>query len=715
MKANLNARAYAAPGIFHSLGLLKTPNFRLSFIANIFIGHQELKMKTRSSMFLILIISLLLSACTGPQTPLATKTPIEPPTIPATLPPATPTSIPATETPTPKPTATIPPTPSAPRGTLSFARQFGFGTGPWLSYSSLQLSADEKHLIAITAAGIFVFSADDLSLLISIYTPTNLLVYPYHRGVRISRDGTLAVGFSLDANYRTNLKLWDLSTGGLLSQVPLEAQTTKDTLSIIDFDLSPDNQQVAAVSEDGTILVIHLPDGKVEKVLEQYVNNTQTPLWIEFDPIAKNAYYIFQDVAAGVQSYGLNSTSWQEVSYADADTIDFPWEAGAFAPLLSKPAGFRWGYFTRRGSRTIAAWEYSTFGKRFEIKRQDPISAIAFSPDGKWVVMGGTNPSQLEVWAVETVKAPQQTFPATRPLWAVAAASDGLTFYGISNDGSLSMWKSGTANPIHQVQGFLPIAGRLGFALDGLGLKLYTGDYLGSNEIFELNPQDGSLKSIYSDPDVLDEMKKKTPVSIAISPDKSLSAVIYYSLDDYAIRLFDLTTGKFLRKIPSKHQLETVDFSPDGKTLLTYGRKHPVQVLDLENGKVLQEIPISEKLGGNLSAMRLSRDRSTMVLFGETGVIEIYRTGTFELLQSLEGAPNIWSVAISDDGSLLAYYTLAGILNTWDIASNTLLTPIDLGLPVTDIQTPGLAFSPDNRSLAISTWDGIIRIYNVAP
>jgi WD40 repeat protein len=671
-------------------------------------------MKAQYPLSIILATALLLSACAGTPAP-ASTVPTEPPAIQASLPPATPTPIPATETPTPEPTATIPPTPSAPRGTLSFARQFGFGTGPLLSYSSLQLSADEKRLIAVTTAGVFVFSAEDLSLLISIYTPINLLAYPYHRGIRVSRDGALAAGFFLDADFRTNLKLWDLSTGSLLGQVPLEVKTTKDTLSIIDFDLSPDNQQVAAVSEDGTILAIHLPDGKVEKVLEQYVNNTQTPLWIEFDPIAKNAYYIFQDVAAGVQSYGLNSTSWQEVSYADADTIDFPWDTGAFAPLLSKPAGFRWGYFTRRGSRTIAAWDYSTFGKRFEIKRQDPISALAFSPNGQWVVMGGTNPAQLEVWAVETVKAPQQTFPTARPLWAVAAASDGQSFYDISNDGSLSMWKSGTANPIHQVQGFLPVSPRIGFTENGLGLKLYSGDYLGSNEIFELNPQDGSLRSIYPDPDVLDEMKKKTPVSIAISPDKSLSAVVYYSLDDYAIRLFDLTTGKFLRKIPSKHQLETVDFSLDGLSMLTYGRNHPIQVLDLETGKVLREIPISEKLGGNLSAMRLSRDRSTLVFLGETGGIEIYRTNTFELLQSLEGKPDIWSVAISNDGSLLAYYTLDGILNTWDINSNTLLTPIDLGLPVPDIQTPGLAFSPDNRLLALSTWDGIIRMYNVTP
>lgn len=666
------------------------------------------------TFFGMILIASLLAACAGTQAPPAPATTA--PTLVATQPPATATPLPATATPIPEPTTTLSPTPSAPRGTLSFARQLGFGTGPWLSYSTLQLSADQKRLIAVTTAGIFVFSADDLSLLTSIYTPINLLAYPYHRGMRISRDGTLAAGFFFNDAAQTSLKLWDLSTGQLLTEAPLEVEIPNDSLSLVDFDFSPDNQQLAAVSENGTILVLHLPDGKVEKVLEQYVNNTQTPLWLEFDPIGKNAYYIFQDVSmTGVQSYGLNSTSWEEVSFADADTSDFPWETGAFVPLLTKPAGYRYGYFTRPGSRSLEAWEYSTFGKRFEIRRQDPISALAVSSDGQWVAMSGIDPLQVEIWAAETIKAPAQTFPVAQRVWALAVASGGQTVYGITSAGSLAKWISGSPEPSQQVQGFLPVASRLAFTEDGQGLKLSPGDYTGSNEIYTLNLQDGTLQGISPNPDVLDEMKGKVPVSITISPDKKLSAVVYFSLDDYAIRLFDLTTGKFLRKIPSKHKLETIAFSPDGQSLLTFGRKQPIQKLDLETGKVLAEIPVSAKLGGQLVEMYLSRDKSTLALLGESGAIEIYRADTLELRQSLEGDPNLGWLTLADDGSLLAYYTYAGQLHTWDLTNPHPLAPVQLDLPDLGLQNPGLAFSPDNRLLALSSWDGLIRLYNVAP
>ena len=665
-------------------------------------------------LFVLISVSLLLSACAGKAAPTAKSGPLETPTIQASQIPPAATKFRVTETPSPEPTATLPPAPSAPRGTLSLTQKFGFGTGLRLSPYGLQLSMDEKRLIATTSAGIFIFSAADLSPLLSIYEPTQQPGFPLYRRIRISRDGSLAAGLSLNASYLRTIKFWDLSTGSLLAEYPLQTDTGAETLNIADFAISPDNSQVVAVSEKGLILVINVSDGKILKTLDQYVNNTQTPLWIEFDPIGKNVYYLFQDISfTGVQTHALNSVAWEEVSTEVTDIDNFPWLAGAFAPQLSKPAGFRWGYFTRWGSHTVSAWDYSSFGKRFDIKRQDAISSIAFSPNGQWVVMGGTDPAQLEVWPMDTVKAPMQTFAIAKPLWALAAASDGQTFYGISNDGSLNMWKSSTASPIHQQQGFIPIASGMAFTDDGLGLQLT----IANNEIYQVSPLDGSFQDIHLNPNILEEMKGKTPISATVSADKRLLAVLYFSTEDYAIRLFDLTSGKFIRKIPSKNWLESIEFAPDGLSLFTFSKNKPVQVLNIENGKVLKEIAIKESLGKSLVEMRISRDKSTLVLFGETGVIEIYRAKTMELLKTLESGPATSAIAISDDGSLLAYYGLdtQDTLTCWDIASNTLLPPLKLDLPTSVSDMPSLAFSPDNHRLAFATWDGVIRMYNVAP
>ena len=687
----------------------------------------------QQSLFALINTCLLLSVCAGCNLSTATISPTIAQPVQARLPSATPNritaqdtdlpvtkiDIPITETPSPQPipllspTQTLPPTSSAPRGRLSLKQKFGLGTGLSLSPYGLQLSGDEKRLIAATSAGIFVYSAEDLSPLLSIYSPTLRPGYPLSRRIRISRDGSLAAVISLNKDYHPTIKFWDLVTGSLLGEYPLENQAGDDAMLIADLDISPDKTQVVLVSKNGFIQVINVVDGRILKTLDQYVNNTQTPLWIEFDPLGKNAYYIFQDVATGVQCFGLSSTSWQEVSYEVIDTIDFPWTFGVFAPLISKPAGFKWGYFTSRGSRTISAWDYSTFGKRFDIKRKDPISALAISPDSQWVVMGATNPVQLEVWAIDTVKAPQQTFALTTPLWAVAISSKGerQTIYGISTDGNLSMWESANPDPVHQQHGFLPVASQLAYSEDGTGLQLSTAN----DNIYEIDPQDGRLKNIHLNPDILEAMNGKIPVSTTISEDKKLLAVLYFSTDDHAIRLFDLTTGKFIRKIPSKNWLESIEFAPDGLSIFAFSRNKPVQVLDIKNGKVLKEIAINKSLGDTLTEMHISRDKSTLVFFGETGVIEIYRTAPLQLLKTLDSGPNCWSMAISDDGTLLAYYGLDGTLNIWDVTNGNLLPPLKLDLPENVAETTSLAFSPDNHTLAFATWDGVIRMLTVAP
>ena len=67
---------------------------------------------------------------------------------------------------------------------------------------------------------------------------------------------------------------------------------------------------------------------------------------------------------------------------------------------------------------------------------------------------------------------------------------------------------------------------------------------LGGDRALTAKWREGHMKEL------LAEMKGKVPVSTTISADKSLMAVLYFSIDDHAIRLFDLTTGKFIRNIP---------------------------------------------------------------------------------------------------------------------------------------------------------------------
>jgi WD40 repeat protein len=680
----------------------------------------------RGILIVVALLMVIVSACSP-----TAETPANDAVIPsadtaqftASATPAIETSTPQAEIPTEAPSATstenIPtPTTAAPTGTLSLVKEFGYGTGYAFSPFGLQLSEDEKSLIATTSRGIFVFSADDLSPQLSIDEPAQSLKISKARNIRISRDGKLAAAFSLsEIDFGLVIRFWDLTSGKLLGEYSIDPDKEKDNSSIFDFDISADNRQVAALFNDGSIWVINVADGHVTNKLDQYVNNTQTPLWIEFDPTGKYAYYIFRDVSStGAQSVGLNSTSWQETSKSFVDTLDFPWrDEAAFSPVLSD-TGFKFGYFTNWGNRSVEAFDYYSLGKRFGIRRNDAISAIAFSPDGRQVVMGGTNPIQLEDWSVDTTEAPEGTFPVDSQLWSVAAASDGETFFGIARNGVLYKWQKGNAEPVMTRDGFWPVATGLEYTADGQYLRLFTNNTSTiNNEVFEFDPLDGNVIGIYPNPYVLEEMKDIYPHSLAISPDRTLMAIVYFG-DDKDIRLYDLANGKFIRKIPSRNGLDFIDFTPDGKSLIAYSLPDtPIQVLDLESGKVLKKYPVEGEIEGGVAEMRLSGDKSTLVLSGWGGNLKAYNTDAFEPIHALDESTSAYSFAISNDGSLVGILTWDGKLKLWGIQNNTILSEYDLGVAIPGIDTSSLAFSPDNRQLALATWDGLIRLFDVAP
>jgi WD40 repeat protein len=372
------------------------------------------------------------------------------------------------------------------------------------------------------------------------------------------------------------------------------------------------------------------------------------------------------------------------------------------------------------GSKTVAAMDYSTLAQRFEIKRADSISAFAFSPDGSKVVMAGTEPTELEVWKVDTIKAPEQSFRTPSKLWSVAVTSDGESSFGIDDKGTLFKWQSGQPEPVVTREGFWPLGNGLEFTEDGQTLRLFPNETTTiNNEVFEFDPNSGDLKGLFPNPYILEEMKDEYPQAIALSPDKTLMAVIYNLWVDDDIRLFDYSTGKFLKKIPSKMDFDNVDFTPDGQALIGYGLPDgPVQVIDLDSGKVLEKFPVEAEFENGVSEMRLSGDKSVMVLAGGDGYLKAYKSDTFELIQAMDESVSTYWFAISNDGSQVAYLTFDGKLGLWDIPSNTLLPEFELS-GYTDFlmsySNPQLVFSPDNQQLALTTPDGFIRVFDIAP
>jgi WD40 repeat protein len=200
---------------------------------------------------------------------------------------------------------------------------------------------------------------------------------------------------------------------------------------------------------------------------------------------------------------------------------------------------------------------------------------------------------------------------------------------------------------------------------------------------------------------------------LAASPDGKLIAS---GGKDWCIRLWDAATGKEVRRIEAPAgftdpewdpiSIVSLDFSPDGKTLVSGANDTTVRLWDLVTGKELRCLR-GHKV--RLCAVRFSPDGKLLASGDRDGTLHLWDARTGKELRQLQGERRVGSSpAFSPDGKTIA----AGLsrpdhgIMFWDPATGEELRHI--GAHAGEVH--GLAFSPDGRLLA-SGGDGAVRLW----
>jgi len=154
----------------------------------------------------------------------------------------------------------------------------------------------------------------------------------------------------------------------------------------------------------------------------------------------------------------------------------------------------------------------------------------------------------------------------------------------------------------------------------------------------------------------------------------------------YRFQVYDASTGNLVLDLDSQGEF-AVDWSPDGKQLLTGGEGGQVQIWDAENGDIILNMightangfEIFPNTSDRVLAARFSTDGQFAATFSVGGSVHIWNASTGELLQTLVHPPEIIQ-------KKLAYPGMNKI---------------------------GLTWSPDGRYLATAWYDGVGRIWDI--
>lgn len=181
------------------------------------------------------------------------------------------------------------------------------------------------------------------------------------------------------------------------------------------------------------------------------------------------------------------------------------------------------------------------------------------------------------------------------------------------------------------------------------------------------------------------------------------------------VHVFDVETG-VCEKTLTEHQgpVQYIAFSPSGRQLVTAGRINSGTFLrDADSYEVQHELPHPD----HVSSAVFTSDARKLVTSCWDGKVRIWDTSTGQLQTEWQASQRgLLNLQLARDGRRLATSGIDRIVRLWTPPKNSSADQAwkeEAKFEGHRSQTSGLAFSPDGSTLASSSEDGEIRLWNV--
>jgi WD40 repeat protein/serine/threonine protein kinase len=380
--------------------------------------------------------------------------------------------------------------------------------------------------------------------------------------------------------------------------------------------------------------------------------------------------------------------------------LDAPSGIGQVAQLLNEwrglkastdPRGWEWFYcqtLASRAQRTLRGHDADA-------------SALAWSPDGKWLASGGFDET-IRFWDAATGR---QLLRVAAP-WGITAVSwspDGRRLATANwSDKSAGLWDPVTGKEVQARLRHSDQVYSVAFRPDGR--RLAVGD--GGSRVIVWDPL--TARSVFTLTGTGNEWN-----AVCWSPDGRYLAT---SAAGGAVKIWDGESGKGLGKLEGHTaDVSALRWSPDGRRLASADRTLVLKLWDMTSYTELRTLPNSlvESFG---SAVCWSPDSRYVAAACHDLAIRVWEADSGKLLWTLWGhtGSHLAAVCWSPDGTRLASAERGwnGEIKMWKLPPEPELRTLTVSKEVEPFLQ--VCWSPDGHRLATAHKDGTIQIWDVA-
>ncbi|GCA83027.1 protein TolB [Microcystis aeruginosa NIES-2522] len=193
-------------------------------------------------------------------------------------------------------------------------------------------------------------------------------------------------------------------------------------------------------------------------------------------------------------------------------------------------------------------------------------------------------------------------------------------------------------------------------------------------------------------------------ISVNFSPD---GKTLVSGSDDNTIKLWNVETGQEIRTLKGHHgNVTSVNFSPDGKTLVSGSWDRTIKLWNVETG---QEIRTLKGHDSDVESFNFSPDGKTLVSGSWDGTIKLWNGSTGQEIRTLKGHDSdVESFNFSPDGKTLVSGSGDKTIRFWNGSTGQEIRILKWH----DGNVESFNFSPDGKTLVSGSGDKTIRFWN---